>query len=358
MAFAGASTATSVRADAPSAEAAAAAQVLFDDAKAAMQRGDYATACPKLEESQRLQPAGGTLLFLGLCLEGAGKTATAWTRFNEALSVARRDARADRERVANEHIASLAPRLTRLAVAVADADKGIPGLRISCDGADVPAPIWGTAIPVDPGRHTLRASAPGARAWETAATTGKEGSTITVDVPVLERETAPAATATGGTTAATAPGGAPPSTTATGPAAGSDIAAPPGMPPSGDASATGRTQRLIALGVGGAGIVALGIGAYYGVTALSKKSEAAQPGNCPGGSSGGCYPGGVTLSHDAAQDGNIASVLLGVGAAAAAGAVVLWLVAPSSSSTSSPSAVGVTPMVARDAAGVRLGGAW
>ena len=79
-----------------------------------MAKEQYGEACPKLEESQRLQPAGGTQMFLALCHEGEGKTATAWTDFNAALSAARRDHRADREKVAREHLSALEPKLTAL----------------------------------------------------------------------------------------------------------------------------------------------------------------------------------------------------------------------------------------------------
>src|SRR5262249_6130177 len=85
-----------------SGEDVAAAQALFEDGKRLMQARNYEEACPKLVESQRLDPGGGTLLAIGLCHEGQGRTATAWADFNVALTEARKDRRADREAAALE----------------------------------------------------------------------------------------------------------------------------------------------------------------------------------------------------------------------------------------------------------------
>src|SRR5450755_3617279 len=63
----------------------AAAEALFRDGRAAAQRGDWETACPKLRESQRLDPAAGTLLNLADCEEHRGKVATAWQLFRQVV---------------------------------------------------------------------------------------------------------------------------------------------------------------------------------------------------------------------------------------------------------------------------------
>src|SRR5947207_15885135 len=66
----------------------AAAESLFDDALKAMKSGHFTEACPKLEESERIDPAIGTLLYLGECYEKTGRTASAWATFREAASAA------------------------------------------------------------------------------------------------------------------------------------------------------------------------------------------------------------------------------------------------------------------------------
>src|SRR6187402_592492 len=95
------------------------AQALFDEGRRLMDAKRYGDACPKLAESQRLDPGGGTLLNLAICHENEGRLATAWTEFNEALGVARREGRTDREQEATDHAQRLERLLPRLTVVVA-----------------------------------------------------------------------------------------------------------------------------------------------------------------------------------------------------------------------------------------------
>src|SRR6476659_3559364 len=67
---------------------AAAAQSLFNDGKRLMAAGQYAVACPKFSESQRLDPGIGTMLGLADCNAKNGQTASAWALFNEAEALA------------------------------------------------------------------------------------------------------------------------------------------------------------------------------------------------------------------------------------------------------------------------------
>lgn len=133
---------------------------LFQRGRAALVDQSYEQACPLLEESQRLDPAGGTLLNLALCHEQIGRTATAWSEFLDALSLARRDNREDRMQYAREHIAALEQRLSRLVVQIA-LDPALPGLQVERDGTPLGRSVWGVAMPVDPGTHTIQVSATG-----------------------------------------------------------------------------------------------------------------------------------------------------------------------------------------------------
>jgi len=165
------------------------AQTLFDEGRTLMEKKQYAEACPKFAESQRLDPGGGTLLNLALCHELEGKTATAWNEFRDALAQAGRDGRKDREVLANEHIAALASKLIRLTVVVPSAVAAREP-EVMLDRSRLPAPAWGSPIPVDPGDHHVTVTADGAPTWETTLTASETGKTYRVEVPELERPAA------------------------------------------------------------------------------------------------------------------------------------------------------------------------
>ena len=67
---------------------AAAAEALFNQAHAAMSAHDYDTACQRFAESNRLDPAVGTLLNLGVCEAARGRVATAWELFRTCTTSA------------------------------------------------------------------------------------------------------------------------------------------------------------------------------------------------------------------------------------------------------------------------------
>lgn len=153
-----ASSAGEARADGPSRRDELLAQALFDEGRALLERGDHAAACPKLAESQRLDPGGGTLLNLALCHEGEGKLATASAELEAARAQAVKDGRKDREQLADAHLAALAPRVPRLAVELPSRPLGF---EVHVDGLRLAPEALGVATKVDPGTHVVEATAPG-----------------------------------------------------------------------------------------------------------------------------------------------------------------------------------------------------
>jgi len=299
----------------------AAARALFDQARTLAKEGKYAEACPKFEESQRLDPGMGTLFNLADCHEHAGRTATAWTLFLEVASQAKSAGQPDREKAARQRASSLEATLSRLTVAVPSASE-IPGLEVRRDGSLVGKPLWGAPVPVDPGPHTLEATAPGRKKWTQTVQVGSAGATATATIPELEADTAaapPIPPSTAPTAVSSAPIPVPGATPTASPSAGVAISPAP------DSSSVGGTQRTLGWISGGVGLLGLGASAILTLGAKSKVSDAAE--YCVGAACND--PKGVELHDDARKQAELATIMGGGGAAFLVGGAVLLLTAPS-----------------------------
>jgi len=307
----------------------ATAQALFDDGKSLMKAGRYAEACPKLEESQRLDPGGGTLIALGLCYEAQGRTASAWAEWNLALSDSRGTRRSDRERMALEHIRELEPKIPRIRLVV---QAKVDGLQVVRDGAPLGEALWGTAVPVDPGEHRFEARAPGRKPWQTVVVVRAEASTVEVVAPPLEAE----ATAPPEVTVAPppAPPPAPPASAA--PPMATSVASTPPPPPGSNGL---RTWSYVA---GGAGLVSLAVGGGFGLAASSSWKDAHA--QCPNNRC--TSPSAVNEGTSAGQSADVSTAFFAVGAVGVAAGVVLHLLSGSHDAPA-PGAgvVRVTPLV-------------
>ena len=90
-----------------------AAEQMFHDGRALIAEHRYKEACDKLEASQRIDPAVGTLVSLGECYSGLGRTASAWLAYRSAIALAtqRHD---PRQPAAEERAAALEPQIRTL----------------------------------------------------------------------------------------------------------------------------------------------------------------------------------------------------------------------------------------------------
>jgi tetratricopeptide (TPR) repeat protein len=85
----------------------AAAEAAFQNARRAMDAGDYGRACKLFRDSLALDHATGTLLNLGLCEEKAGDRAGALRHYQAAEAEATKNGQRDRAAFAHARAAAL-----------------------------------------------------------------------------------------------------------------------------------------------------------------------------------------------------------------------------------------------------------
>jgi len=307
-------------------------EALFQEAKRLTAAGKHAEACPKLEESYRLDPGTGTLLNLGVCYETTGKTAKAWAKFNEAASAARREGRTDRFKMATEHAKALEPVLSRLVVVVAPS-ADVAGLEVRVDDTVLGKASWGFAMPYDPGTHQVTATAPGKKPYKVSIALAAKGDRKDVVVGVLEVDPSQRTTASHPPASAAKSGTAP------------SIAADAATPAS-------RPSRVPAYLIGGLGVVGLGVGTYFGVQAISKRNASNR--TCPGTL---CEdPGAVEKMEAANKDAWISNVGLGVGIVGVG--VATYLFFTQRAPTETKNALTVVPVLGLREGGLSLSRSW
>jgi hypothetical protein len=274
-------------------------------AEAAFRRGkelinsDAPAACEAFKQSMQLDAQFGTQYNLALCYEKVGRLASAW---GELTELAAKDANAARRADSEKRAKALEPRLVRLLIVI---KQRAPGMKIMRDESDVTA-FMGVATPVDPGMSKLTASAPGYKTWSADVTISGEGTTITVDVPPLEKAPEPPPPPPGG--------------------GGKDVFQTP--PPAQVDRDPGAGRRKLGLIIGAVGVAGVGAGVVFGLGASSALDDAKA--TC-GGDLSDCR-GDAELAQDDVDTANskamMSNIGFGVGVAALVGGAVLYLTAP------------------------------
>jgi serine/threonine-protein kinase len=281
----------------------AVAEASYEAGRKLFQAGRYAEACPKFEESQRLDPGVGTLLFLGSCFEKTGRLASAWATYREAAVAARAGNQPEREKKALDLANAVEPRLARLVILVPP-ENDLPGLVIKRDGGALGRALWGIPIPVDQGQHALEISAPSRRTVSLMVDVSQAAQVVTARIPGLEALPAPVASSAPVVSASAPP---PP---------------PPPPPPEAPPPATSlRTPALVAAGVG---MIGVGLGSFFGLRAFQQWSDA--QGKCPGDV---CHGDGYDQAASASRSGHLSTAFFVVGALGLGTGLTLWLVSPS-----------------------------
>ena len=323
------------RADEPSTENRALAEVLFREAKALSDAQQFDQGCPKFQESHRLDPKPGTILNLAVCHEKQGKTASAWLDYIEAASFAARAGQKDREAFAKEQAAKLEKMLPRLVVRV---PVTTPGLIVKLDSAPLSDAAWGSLAPINPGNHSLEATASGYQGWSKTITIENAPGDIEVIVPKLEPDVVEKPK---------------PELSSGGPKTDGQEKPKKDVPPIPPPKSSFNKPLWIGVGLGGVGLAGMIIGTAFGVQTLNLRDAGnAECGPAPLETY--CTKMGLDLQAQAASAAPISTigfVVGGVGLGAGAALVLLGL----RQGAPAPSRAWVLPHVDRTGAGIAAG---
>lgn len=257
----------------------AAAEELFRQGRAAAEKRDYLSACEKFRESNRLDPALGTLFNIADCEEKLGRLATSWTLFREVAQRLPPDD--ERRAIALQRAQALDARVPRLSVHLAPT--GRTDILVRRDRVELGRASLDTWLPVDPGEHVVVVDAPGTESASFMVRIG-EAERSRLDVQV-----------------------GPPSTHA----------------PAESTEPRPSVNHTAAYVLGGLGVAGLVTGVVAGILVLDRKSTVAD--NC---TDHVCNQTG----YDAAQSGKtlgvVTTVGLVTGAVGLGGATYLFLSAP------------------------------
>jgi hypothetical protein len=322
------------------------ARALFREARELMNGERYAEACPKFEESLRLDHGIGTQFNLAHCWEKLGRTVSAWALFLDVASAAHEQNQRKREAAARERAAALEAHLPHLRIDVAEP---VEGLEVQRSGERVGRAAWGTSMPIDPGTYRIEASAPGKEPWSTSLDVPASGETLSVQIPALADIEKP-----------------------------EPVAIPMSEAPERDALAEspGGARTAVAWVLAGVGVAAAGTGGFFALR--SKEETNAARALCDGGPNGnrcdrdemlpGFDGGGGERSEmfehreSAKQAALVSYIGFGVGGAALIGSVLLFATG-SSEPGAEPSEVGpseaglrLQPILSEGQQGITLSG--
>lgn len=193
-------------------------------------------------------------------------------------------------------------------------------VKVEAGGECIAEKLDGRAVDTDPGPRTFRFVLPNGEAYEVKAVVaeGVKAQAVTLKLPARPTPATPA------------------------PAA----ATPPSPPPPRDATTQSSWMRTTSYWLGGIGLTGLAVGSYFGLRAISQKSDA----KCD--AAGDCDDGG-SLSK-ARSSATISTVAFVAGGALTASGVALFVF-------SKPDAqvrASMAPAVSRQAMGITMTAAW
>ncbi|MCU0693664.1 MAG: PEGA domain-containing protein [Polyangiaceae bacterium] len=311
------------------------ARSLFQEARALIAGGDYATALVKLERVATFKRTPQVVYYVGVCHEKTGKLVMALGAYRIALADAQAAGTHEVVREAQASVARLEPRIPLLTLTKG---QGAQAATIQVDGKEIGDAAMAEPMPLDPGTHVIEAHAQGFKPFR-RETTLSEGDKPSIEVALVEKtDDAP-------------------------PASGADTTDAPteGDNSSADLGQTASEAGSSTLGwiVTGVGVAALATSGYFFAqrsSAMSDLDDQCGPDRdqCPA-SAKGTYDDGKKYT-------TLGNIALGVGAVGVVTGVIILVTSGGSSSEQEPSqlsrvaSVRVLPCAQGSWAGLSLDG--
>ena len=251
--------------------------------------------CESLEASlvqvQQAEPA--IRVELAECYAQLGRSASAWAQYREAAAAAHDAGAPELETLARGRAKALENDLSYVTVRTW---KG-QAVMVTQDGSPIDETVLGTALPLDPGSHTITASAPGKRGWSKQIQLGNHGDHVQVSVPVLPDDVSLAPDLNAAALASPEPASAP---------------------------IVDSVQRTLGLVAGALGIAGIATGTLFGVKAASDWSDTKQ--SCKAFPY--CGAEGARLAQQAKSSALVSTIGFATGIAGISGGALLWFTAP------------------------------
>lgn len=152
-----------------------------------MDKGDYKAACPRFEKSLALYQSASAALNLAKCYAKTDRLAAALTTIDRAVELSKKiedeARRSELEKLTAEQRREIEPRVPTVRVTVSPK---IEGMVVERNGIEIPSPMVGAPIPVDPGTYKIRVAAPGYQEVVRESEVG-EGRAVLVEITLTRQ---------------------------------------------------------------------------------------------------------------------------------------------------------------------------
>ena len=268
------------------------ADALFKQGKKLLGEKRYADACSAFEESNKLDPGVGVQANIALCYEEWGKLARAYRAYAKAEQLAKDENDSARAQKLRERMTTLEAKVPKLTVKLPEGANAST-VKVTLDGNALDAGELGKPQMVDPGPHLVEYTVDGKKKHSVVPVEPGGNGEYTLDMKVEKK-----------------PDDKP-------------IDEKPVEPAAQDPAKYWKYGAYAAWGAGGVMIV---ISSYMTLSAKSKYNDALTQ-HCMNSTSM-CDDTGLTRTHDARHEANVATVVFLLGGAAVGGGFALWYLKP------------------------------